>query len=87
MLDDPVSAFTAWNLVQDLLEDERVEWISEPPGLDSVLPTLLKYSAPSPQLVGDAYLAAFAIAGSYRLVTWDGGFKQFQGLELELLSV
>jgi predicted nucleic acid-binding protein len=40
----------------------------------------------SPKLWMDAYLAAFAISGGYRLVTFDNAFTQFQGLDLELLS-
>jgi predicted nucleic acid-binding protein len=34
----------------------------------------------------DAYLAAFAFAGGYRMVTTDAAFKQFRGLDLELLG-
>ena len=33
----------------------------------------------------DAYLAAFAIAGGFKLVTLHIGFKQFEGLDLILL--
>jgi predicted nucleic acid-binding protein len=34
----------------------------------------------------DDYLAAFAIAGGLTLVTFDGGFSGFAGLELTLLG-
>ena len=34
----------------------------------------------------DAYLAAFALAGGYRMVTTDAAFKQFRELDLELLG-
>ncbi|MGB5880800.1 MAG: hypothetical protein WBH85_12285, partial [Thermoanaerobaculia bacterium] len=34
----------------------------------------------------DAYLAAFALTGGYRMVTTDADFKQFSGLDLELLG-
>ena len=34
----------------------------------------------------DAYLAGFARAGGYRLVTTDTAFKPFTGLDLELLG-
>jgi predicted nucleic acid-binding protein len=34
----------------------------------------------------NAYLAAFALAGGYRMVTTDAAFKQFRGLGLELLG-
>ena len=34
----------------------------------------------------DTYLAAFARAGGYRLVTFDGGFRKFKDLTLELIE-
>jgi predicted nucleic acid-binding protein len=34
----------------------------------------------------DAYLAAFALAGGYRLVTTDRGFRQFNGLDVVVLA-
>ena len=59
--------------------------IPEPPRIDSVFPALWKYPVPTGKLVGDAYLAAFAMSDSRRLVTLDRGFRQFRGLEVELL--
>ncbi len=79
-----VSASAAWDLIEKLLEDERVNFIPEPSGVDSVLPTLLNYPIPTGKLVTDAYLAAFAIAASRRLVTLDRGFRQFRGLDVDL---
>lgn len=40
----------------------------------------------SPKLWMDAYLAAFAIAGRFRMVTTDAAFRQFRGLDLLLLK-
>jgi predicted nucleic acid-binding protein len=40
----------------------------------------------SPKLWMDAYLAAFALAGGYQLVTLDKAFKQFKGLNLRVLG-
>lgn len=34
----------------------------------------------------DAYLAAFAICGGHQLLTLDKAFKQYQALDLILLS-
>jgi hypothetical protein len=34
----------------------------------------------------EAYLAAFAIAGGYRIVTTGFAFTHFKGLDLELLG-
>ncbi|MDQ1470107.1 MAG: uncharacterized protein QOJ99_1587 [Bryobacterales bacterium] len=77
-----VSSLQAWNLLDELLQDERVDFIGEPPSIDSIFPSLLKYSVPTGKLVGDAFLAAFAIAASSTLVTLDGGFREFQGLDV-----
>ncbi len=40
----------------------------------------------SPKIWMDAYLAAFALAGGYQMVTTDAAFKQFRGLDLLLLG-
>ena len=42
--------------------------------------------APASKAVNDAYLAAFAVAAKRRLVTFDGGFKNFKNLDLTLLE-
>jgi uncharacterized protein len=34
----------------------------------------------------DAYLAAFAIAGNYELVSFDKGIVQYSGVKLSILS-
>jgi toxin-antitoxin system PIN domain toxin len=83
---DAISAARAWSIMSQLGEDERVELILEPPGIEAVLPDFFRYPGPTGKLVGDAYLAAFAIAAGRRVVTLDRGFRQFQGLEVELLS-
>ena len=86
MHEDAISAAAAWILIEELLEDERVEFVSEPPDLDSFFPPLLNYPIPTSKLVSDAYLAAFAVSTSRRLVTLDAGYRQFRGLEIELLA-
>lgn len=80
-----VSASSAWDLIAELLEDERLEFVAEPVLIDSVLPKLLRYSVPTHKLVSDAYLAAFSIAATLRLATFDRGFEQFRGVDLQLL--
>lgn len=86
MGDDAVPAATAWRIMDELEQDERVNFLSEPSLLDSVLPGLLNYPVPAGKLVGDAYLAAFSIAASRRMVTLDRGFRQFRGLDVEILA-
>ena len=81
-----LSASAAWTLIDELMEDERMEFAPEPSSLALVLPKLFRYSVPTNKLVGDAYLAAFAIAAQLRLATLDQGFQQFKEVDLELLS-
>lgn len=82
-----VSASKAWVLIEELMEDERMEFASEPPFLDAVLPRLFRHPSPTTKLVGDAYLAAFCVAGQLRFATFDKGFVQFPGLDLDLLTL
>lgn len=85
MGDDTVPAARAFSLIDELLQDERITFVQETELLDSILPTLLNSTAPTGKLVGDAYLAAFCISGARRMVTLDRGFRQFKGLEVEIL--
>lgn len=66
--------------------DDRVWFLHEPPGLDSALPELFRYPIPTRRVIGDAYLAAFAICSERKIVTLDRGFVQFRGLEVEILG-
>ena len=81
-----VSASVAWGLIAELLEDERLEFVAEPALFDAEFPRFLSYPVPTNKLVGDAYLAAFSIAGQLRLTTVDKGFQQFRGVDLQLLA-
>jgi len=83
---DVVSAAAAWGFIEELLADERVEFVPEPPDLDQFFPALLRYPVPTGKLVSDAYLAAFANSRPCRLITLDTGYRQFRGLEIELLG-
>lgn len=74
------AAYEAW------LDSGCVAFTDEPRGLDSYWRKLAAHEAPSPKLWMDAYLAAFAMAGGYQLVTTDQGFKQFKGLDLQVLA-
>jgi toxin-antitoxin system PIN domain toxin len=86
MGDYVISAGTAWDLIAELMEDERMEFGAEPALLDTILPKLFRYPTPTNKLVGDAYLAAFSLAGKMRLTTIDQGFGQFRDLDLQLLT-
>ena len=76
----------AWQAYEGFLADERISWVEEPRGLESHWKKLAGNSKASPKLWMDAYLAAFAIAGGYQLVTGDKAFRQFKEIDLIVLS-
>jgi uncharacterized protein len=86
MAKDQLSAAEAWRTISELLEDERLEFLPEPEALDNFLPKFFRYPVPTVNLVADAYLAAFAVAASRRIATFDRGFRQFDELEVDLVQ-
>ncbi len=83
----PLTNRQAWEAYAALLADDRVGFrAEEPAGLDVHWKRLALRDTASPKIWMDAYLAAFALAGGYRLVTTDQAFKQFRGVDLELLA-
>ena len=83
----PLSNKAAWSAYEGFRADERIAWAVEPRGLDPHWKKLAAGPKASPKLWMDAYLAAFALAGSFSLVTTDQAFKQFKGLDLHLLAL
>ena len=76
----------AWKVYDQLANDPRFVFLSEPPSLDSSFRQFTQSTSPSHQGWTDAYLAAFAIAGGHQLITTDKGFKQFAELNPVILS-
>lgn len=71
--------------VEAFLAMDRVLLAEEPGTIRSEWPRLADTNTASPKLWMDAYLAAFALTGGFRLVTTDRGFKQFKGLNALVL--
>ncbi|MCA9858961.1 MAG: PIN domain-containing protein [Thermomicrobiales bacterium] len=83
----PLTNREAWNLYETLLTDDRIDFhVHEPPALERHWQRFAQRDTASPKLWMDAYLAAFAVAGGYQLITIDRAFSQFDGLDLILLS-
>jgi toxin-antitoxin system PIN domain toxin len=83
----PLTNRQAWKVYEALLKDDRIVLrLEEPVGIESRWKRLAARDTPSPKLWMDAYLAAFALAGGYRMVTTDRAFKQFEELDLELIG-
>ncbi len=80
-----VPVAVAWQLYDTTLTDPRVSFASEPAGLETAWRQFTRGRQFSPHLWNDAYLAAFALAGDYEVVTFDKGFAQFAGISTTIL--
>jgi toxin-antitoxin system PIN domain toxin len=67
----PLSMKQAWNAYDVLAGDERVDFISEPPGLERAFRGFSSSAHASPKLWADAYLTAFASECGGSIVTFD----------------
>ena len=84
---DPLTNAQAWAVLEALRGDDRVQSLTtEPAGLEQYWAEYAARSPSSPKLWMDAYLAAFARAGGHGLVTTDGAFTQFAGLNARVLG-
>ncbi|HXO29960.1 MAG TPA: TA system VapC family ribonuclease toxin [Thermoanaerobaculia bacterium] len=79
-----LSAAAVWDAWDLLLTDDRFTSIQEPAGIESEWRLVTRDFAPGRHVGTDTYLAAFARAGGYSLLTFDRGFHQFEGLEVEI---
>ncbi len=87
MHENAISGLAAFRIVHELIElDERVEFVGDHKDVDLFFPQCLTQPSPASKVVNDAYLAAFALAAKRRLVTFDGGFKNYKNLDLSLLA-
>jgi uncharacterized protein len=76
----------AWNTYLALAADERVLFVAEPEGLEAGFQQLTNSDKPSHRNWSDAYLAAFAKTGGFRIVTFDRDFeKLFESRQLTIL--
>ena len=83
----PLTNRQAWEAYQSILADDRIVFRpEEPAGLEAHWKRFARRETASPKIWIDAYLAAFAFAGGFRMVTTDAAFRQFRGLDLELLG-
>jgi toxin-antitoxin system PIN domain toxin len=76
----------AWSVLAALLEDSRIEYAVEPPGLDQVWHHQTRGHRMGHNFWTDAYLAAFAEAANLTLVTFDRGFARRKGVSVKVLA-
>lgn len=77
----------AWNAVQSLVEDPRIQVLDQAPAAHAKLwyDNVARRES-SPDLWTDAWLAALAQACDCEMVTFDRGFRSFSKLKLRLLD-
>lgn len=75
----------AWSVYDTLMEDERFVFSREPLGTEHYWRRLTTVEQYSPKVWTDRYLAAFAIAGSMTLVTFDGAAAAHPDLDALVL--
>ena len=81
-----VTQIRAWGAYDKLFADPNVAYADEPQGIESIWRALTQRANRSPKLWNDAYLAAFAIAAGFEVVTFDQGFAQFTDLKCKILT-
>jgi len=84
--DETVTLADAWRLYDRLFCDARVAFAMEPEGLEPLWRGHTRARSFSPKVWNDAYLAAFAQAAGFGLVTFDRGFAQFTGPACTILT-
>lgn len=74
-VDQAMSQRDAWRAYDRWLEDDRVEFLEEPGGLDTPFRALTQSAQASPKDWADSYLVAFAHASRLTVVTFDQAFQ------------
>ncbi len=87
MKDDSVSLVQAWQLYDLILQDSRIAFIHEPANVEKQWRSYTQLASHSTNVWSDAWLAAFARAASLEIVTFDGGFNQYQDLDCTILVI
>ncbi len=83
---EPLTNEEAWAVYETLVSDDRIAFGAEPARLAFRWKEFARRETASPKLWLDAYLAAFATAAGWTMVTTDSAFRQFSGLDLLLLG-
>lgn len=76
----------AWRVYVSLCDDDRVQYTEEPPHLEDGWREAARHLGAGPNFWTDAYLAAFAEAGEYTIVTLDRGLLRHRGVDVRLLE-
>ncbi len=86
VLHGPLSNPEIWDIYHQFLKHPHHLYLDEPTGLQNQFYNLTTVPHFPHRLWTDAYLAAFALAGGCRLVSFDADFTRFPGLNFLHLS-
>ena len=75
MGDEVMNQRDAWGAYDRWLEDDRVELLDEPSGLERRFRSMTRLRHPAPKNWADSYLAAFAGVAQLTLVTFDRAMR------------
>jgi uncharacterized protein len=79
---DTLSQRDAWAAYDLLCADDRVAFLVEPHDVEGRWRRMTAAARRGPKQWTDAYLAAFAIASDLRMVSFDRGFTNCEGLKM-----
>lgn len=82
---DALSGAEAWRFFDELLARPNVRYAKEPAGVEEIWRTLTSGAVSSSSWT-DAYLAAFARATGFTLVTFDRGFSKYRNIPVRILA-
>jgi toxin-antitoxin system PIN domain toxin len=68
---DVLNQSQAWQAYDTWLEDDRISFLDEPPGVERAFRGLSRHRRPAPKDWADSYLSAFATASQMSVVTFD----------------
>jgi len=83
---DPLSPPEAWKNYERWRKRDDVAFVAESPTVESILRDFVFEGQATPSNWTDLYLAAFAKARGSRLVTFDRGMRDLQGVNILLLE-
>src|SRR5580698_5465649 len=76
----------AWETYRKFRADPRILFAQEPAGLEKFWVEMTDSADFKQNLWTDSYLAAFAKAGGYTIVTFDAGFERFSQIDAIVLE-
>jgi uncharacterized protein len=84
---DALLLFEAWQKYDTYLTDPRISFADEPTAIEDQWRILTQSHSYSHHIWNDAYLAAFAMSASLKLVTFDRGFRSFPNVPCTFLPL